>query len=71
MEEKIKEFLENKLMSLGDQFQKNRDDASILVKKRDILQNSINTINLALEDFVKNGSLLMAKSEAIRSMIEE
>ena len=71
MDNITKEYLEKQLMSIGDKFQKNQSDAKVLLKKRKVLQDSINTINLTLEDFVKNGSIIMAKSEAIRSMLEE
>jgi len=71
MNKEVKEVLEKKLMELGDKFQQNQKDAKILLDKRAILQGSIDTINLSLEEFVKNGSLIMAKSEALRSMLQE
>lgn len=71
MKPEVKEALEQKLMELGDQFQKNQAAARELLKKRDILMKSIDTINKSMEELVRNGSLIMAKSEAIRSMLQE
>lgn len=67
----IKEALQKKLDSLREEFLKNKQEAEILLKKRDALQASVDTLNKVLDGFVQKGSLIVAKTEALRDMIEE